>query len=305
MIEAASLRYFLEIAEQGSLRQAAARLFVAQSALSRHVAALEHELGASLFERHARGMTLTQAGRLLMLYANETRTRLDLLCGQIAEFDGLGRGHVDIACVEGLLSGLMPQFVRNFLGQHSRIGLSVVALGSMAVAEAVAEHRVDLGIVFGQSPRSDLVELARMKQPLCVIVGAAHALSRKRSCKLADALQYPVVLPDRSFGIRQLIDRVCATGRLEPQMVVETNTLAFAWRLVLDTDYVTFLPMDSVRTEIAARRLVAVPLDEALLRNTKVTLVASASRTRSIASNSVLDALKLEMMATSGRKPRV
>ncbi len=301
MIEAASLRYFREIAEQGSLRQAAARLFVAQSALSRHVVALEDELGASLFERHARGMTLTAAGHLLMLYANETRTRLDVLREQIAEFDGLGRGHVDIACVEGLLSGLMPQFVRNYLGRHSRIGLSVVALGSMAVAEAVAEHRVDLGIVFGQSPRSDLVELARMKQPLCVIVGAAHPLARKRNCRLVDALQYRLVLPDRSFGIRQLIDRVCAAGRLEPQTVVETNTLAFAWRLVLDTDYVTFLPMDSVRTEIAARRLVAVPLDDTLLRNTQVTLVASASRTRSIASNSVVDALKLEM-ATSGRK---
>jgi DNA-binding transcriptional LysR family regulator len=49
MIESASLRYFREIAEQGSLRQAAARLFVAQSALSRHVVALEDELGTSLF----------------------------------------------------------------------------------------------------------------------------------------------------------------------------------------------------------------------------------------------------------------
>jgi DNA-binding transcriptional LysR family regulator len=148
-------------------------------------------------------MTLTAAGRLLMHYANETRTRLDVLHNQIAEFDGLDRGHVDIACVEGLLSGLMPQFVRNYLGRHSRIGLSVVALGSMAVAEAVAENRVDLAIVFGQSPRSDLLELARMKQPLCVIVSAAHALARKRSCRLADAPQYRVVLPDRSFGIRQ------------------------------------------------------------------------------------------------------
>ena len=303
MIEAASLRYFREIAEQGSLRHAAARLFVAQSALSRHMVALEDELGVQLFERHARGMTLTEAGRLLMQYADETRTRLDVLRGQIAEFDDLGRGHVRIACVEGLLSGLMPRFVRSYLARHGRIGLTVIAMGSMAVAEAVAEHRVDLGIVFGQSPRGDLLELARMKQPLCAIVGPSHALARKRSCRLAEALQHQVVLPDRSFGIRQLIDRVCAAGRLEPHTVLETNTLAFAWRLVLDTDYVTFLPMDSVRSEVAARRLVAVPLDDTVLRNTKVTLSASASRVRSIASNSVVDALKVEMLAT-GRTRR-
>jgi DNA-binding transcriptional LysR family regulator len=85
---------------------------------------------------------------------------------------------------------------------------------------------------------------------------------------------------------------------------VEKNTLASAWRLVLDTDYVTFLPMDSVRTESATRRLVAVPLKDALLRNTKVTLVASASRIQSAASSSVVEALKSDMTATR-RAPRV
>jgi DNA-binding transcriptional LysR family regulator len=113
-----------------------------------------------------------------------------------------------------------------------------------------------------------------------------------------------VVLPDRSFGIRQLVDRVGAAGRLELRTALETNTLAFAWRLVLRTDYVTFLPMDSVRAEVADGRLVAVPLEDPLLRATRVTLVASASRTLSVAAERVVESLRLRMGGGARRGAR-
>ncbi|MGE0314224.1 MAG: LysR family transcriptional regulator [Lautropia sp.] len=285
------------MARQGSLRHAAARLFVAQSALSRHVVALEDELGTALFERHARGMTLTAAGRLFLAYADETHARLDEVRARIEEFEKLRRGHVDIACVEGLLSGLLPEFVEHYTERHDAITLSISALGSTAVAEAVAEHRVDLGIVFGQSPRSDLIELARMIQPLCAIVAPGHPLARQSSCRLAELQSYRVVLPNRSFGIRQLIDRVSAQGRFEMRMAIETNTLAFAWRLALQNTCLTFLPMDTVRAEVAQRRLIAVPLTDPLLRSTRVTLVESASRRRSAATESVVSVLRERMAA--------
>jgi DNA-binding transcriptional LysR family regulator len=304
VIETTSLRYFREVATQGSLRHAAERLFVAQSALSRQIASLEQELGVALFERRARGMTLTPAGKLFLQYADESRTRLETLRALIHEFELLQRGRVDIACVEGLLSGLMPEFVEAFLAEHGGLLLTVSAMGSQAVAEAVAEHRVDLGILFGQSPRRDLLELATMSQPLCAIVSPHHPLARRRKCRLADIVAYRVVLPDRSFGIRQLVDRVGAAGRLELRTALETNTLAFAWRLVLRTDYVTFLPMDSVRAEVADGRLVAVPLEDPLLRATRVTLVASASRTLSVAAERVVESLRLRMGGGARRGAR-
>ena len=297
MIEATSLRYFREVAQHGSLRQAAARLFVAQSALSRHIVALEDELGAALFERHARGMTLTPAGQMFLAFADDIHARLDDVRARIQEFEQLHRGHVEIACVEGMLSGLMPAFVETYSASHENITLTVSAMGSTAVAESVAEHRADLGIVFGQSPRSDLLELARMGQPLCAIVGPGHPMARQPSCRLGDLQQYRVVLPNRSFGIRQLIDRVSAQGRFELRNMVETNALAFAWRLALQNTSVTFLPEDTVHAEVAEGRLVAIPLEDPLLRNTRVTLVASASRKRSAATESVVAVLKSQMTA--------
>ncbi|MEB2317038.1 MAG: LysR family transcriptional regulator [Pseudomonadota bacterium] len=309
MIETASLRYFREVAAQGSLRHAAERLYIAQSALSRQIRTLEAELGVALFERRARGMVLTAAGRLLLEYIDDSRARLDELRSRIQDFETLHRGEVDIACVEGLLNGFMPGFVECLQAEHEGLVLRVAAMGSQSVAEAVAEHRFDLGILFGQSPRGDLVEIARMSQPLCAIVAAGHPLAHRRSCRLSDVAPFGVVMPDRSFGIRQLIDRVRAVDRVDLRIVLETNTLAFAWRMVLRTRYVTFQPLDSVRREVVDGQLVAVPLDEKLLRGTRVTLVASPSRTLSPAADWTRERLKAAMAAsarqtTGGRRAK-
>lgn len=278
-MEPIALRYFREVAAQGSVRHAAERLFVAQSAVSRQVALLEEELGVSLFDRHARGMTLTEAGRLLLAYSTDMRGRFEELRGMMHEYGSLRRGHVDIACVEGVLARFMPEALRIFADECPGITFSVAAMGSHAVAEAIAEYRCDLGVVFGSSPRTDLLELAQMRQPLCAIVPAGHPLAKQSRCALADVAAYQVVLPDRSFGIRQLVDRVSANRKFALKITVETNTLAFAQRLVMQSQSrVTFLPGDMVLPEIDAGLLVAVPLTDSTLRKTRVTLVAGTTR---------------------------
>lgn len=301
MIEPVTLRYFHEVAAHGSVRHAAERLFVAQSAVSRQIGLLEEELGVPLFERHARGMVLTDAGRLLLEYSNDNRIRLEELRVLIEEYETLQRGDVSVASVEGLLANFMPEAIRVFSDKWPGISLNIAAMGSHAVSEAVAEHRYDLGIVFGNPPRPDLLELARMSQPLCAIIRPGHPLAKQRSCTLAEVAAYPVILPDRSFGIRQLVDRISAKGKFTLHKIVETNTLYFARRLVMQSDsHVTFLPVDTVSMEIDAGTLVAVPLKELAMRSTRVVLVASASRKLPQAAR-VLANYLTEMMTVGSR----
>jgi DNA-binding transcriptional LysR family regulator len=278
-MEPLALRYFREVAAQGSVRRAGEHLFVASSAVSRQMVLLEEELGVPLFERHARGMTLTDAGRLLLQYADDSRSRFDDLRTMIQEYETLSRGHVALACVEGLLISFIPDAVRDFATEFPAISLSVNSLGSHVVAESVAEHRCDLGIVFGKSPRNDLAEIAKMPQPLFAVVSPAHPLARKKRCVLGDVCDFPVVLPDLSFGIRQVVDRLCAERRLTLHRSVESNTLAFAQRLVVGSaNHVAFLPIDSVAKDLQLGTLVALPLEEPSLEARHVTLVASTTR---------------------------
>jgi DNA-binding transcriptional LysR family regulator len=297
MIESAAVRYFREVTECGSIKQAAVSLRIAPSAISRQVQAIEEELSVKLFERGARGMVLTDAGRLLYRYAVENRNQLDGIRARVLEFDTLRRGQVRLATVEGMLANFLSNFVVDLASDYPGILISITMLGSRAVAEMVSRNEVDIGLVFGRSPRRDLIELARMRQSLCLIVSPRHPLASREYCSIKDLAGLRVIVPDPSFGIRQELDRVCATSKVELEICNETNSLAFAQTLAARTDLATFLPRDSAMPSLEAGLLVAVPLRDARLEATQVTLVQLAARNMSPSGRLVSDLLAGRMKA--------
>jgi DNA-binding transcriptional LysR family regulator len=295
MIESAAVRYFREVTERGSIKQAATSLRIAPSAISRQVQAIEDELSVKLFERGARGMVLTDAGHLLYRYAIETRNQLDGIRAKVQEFDTLRRGQVKVATVEGMLANFLSNFVIDLAGDYPGISISITVMGSRDVAEMVGHNDVDLGLVFGRAPRRDLIELARMRQSLCLIVSPRHPLANKESYTIKDLAGLRVVVPDPSFGIRQEIDRACANAKMRLDICNETNSLAFAQTLATRTDLATFLPRDTAMPLLQAGLLVAIPLRDKRLEATQVTLVQLATRNLSPSCRLVADLLVTRM----------
>lgn len=289
MIESTAIRYFREVTESGSIKQAASSLRIAPSAISRQIQAMEEELSVKLFDRGARGMALTNAGRLLYRYAVENRNQLDDIRIKVREFDAVRRGQVRFATVEGMLANFLSNFVIDIAADYPGISISIKVLGSRDVAEVVGRGEVDLGLVFGRAPRGDLIELARMRQSLCLIVSPQHPLAGRRSCAIKDLEGLQVVVPDPSFGIRQEIDRACAQGKVRLDICNETNSLAFAQTLASRTNLATFLPRDTAMPGIRAGLLVAVPLRDKRLEMTQVTLVRLATRNMSPSGRLIAD----------------
>jgi DNA-binding transcriptional LysR family regulator len=278
MLESTAIRYFREVTLRGSVKQAAESLNIAPSAISRQVQSLEDELAVKLFERGARGMTLTSAGQLLYRYAVESQRELERVRDQVEEFGSLQRGHVKIATVEGLLASFLSDFVADLAKEYPGISIAVTAVGSRDVAEMVSRHEVDLGLVFGRAPRRDLVELARMRQSLCLIVCPQHPMADRDALAMKDLAGLRVIVPDPSFGIRQEIDRACAQASVQLEVYGETNSLAFARSIVGKTELGTFLPRDAAMPELLAGTLVAIPLRDKRLEATQVTLVQLAAK---------------------------
>jgi DNA-binding transcriptional LysR family regulator len=295
MIESTAVRYFRVVTECGSIKQAAASLRIAPSAISRQVQGLEEELSVKLFERGARGMNLTDAGHVLYRYAIENRNQLDGLRSKVEEFDSLRRGQVKIATVEGMLASFLPNFFVDLSREYPGIAMSVTAVGSRDVAEMVSQNDVDLGLVFGRAPRRDLIELGRMRQPVCLIVAPDHPMAGKSSYTVKDLAGLRVVVPDPSFGIRQELDKACAQANVRLEICSETNSLAFAQIVVACTELATFLPMVSAAPAIAAGTLVAIPLRDKRLEATQVTLVQLAARSASPSTRLVAEMLVARM----------
>ncbi|HEY9058148.1 MAG TPA: LysR family transcriptional regulator [Aurantimonas sp.] len=120
------LRIFHAAAEAGSFTHAADALNLSQSAISRQVAALEHEIGAPLFHRHARGLVLSEQGELLFQTANDVLKRLEQVRMQLTETREKPTGKLRVTTTVGLGSGWLTERSKEFLELYPELELQLV-----------------------------------------------------------------------------------------------------------------------------------------------------------------------------------
>ncbi len=139
-------RYFLEVARAHSIRQAADRLQVAPSAISRQITKLEHELNTRLVERRAGGVELTEAGIILIGHLEEIFDRVDRIAGEIADLNGLKGGSVTIATVEGITRPFLSDRIASFRKTHRAVCVDEnkpFCAVSAQIAASIGLHCVD------------------------------------------------------------------------------------------------------------------------------------------------------------------
>jgi DNA-binding transcriptional LysR family regulator len=221
------LRYVDEVARAGSIRQAAERLHVAPSAVNRRILDLEDELGTPIFERLPRGMRLTAAGELFVQHIRARAAELEDVRSQIEDLQGLRRGRVSLVASQALAPIFLPSVVASFRRAHPlavhqvRIGDHLQALASLRAFDA------DLAFVFNLSPESDIEVMAEFEQRLVAVMHRDHPLAARASVRVRDCADYPLVLPNREIGGRQLLERFLARGSVKLRPVVESNCFEF------------------------------------------------------------------------------
>lgn len=256
--------YFAEVVRQGSIRKAAERLHVSASSISRQIVKMEHEFGVPLLARRAHGVKLTPAGEILAQFIHNRSREFVRLQALIDELKNLERGHVSLYTVEGMLGGFLPKALAEFAHQHPLITYELVVGGTEDVMRAVAEDRCDIGIAFEPQPRTAVDVVGHMSQPVLAVVPPDHPFAAKKALKLRDLLDVPVGVPDKSFGIRHIIERAMETEAVDLQIRLETNSIDMVRQFALFGMGVGFLPAFAFQREAAAGTLIGVRLmDEA------------------------------------------
>ena len=172
------MRHFLEVARSGSVNQAAARLFVAASAVSRQIAKLEDGLGTALFERSARGMTLTAAGQRLAAHLRNAVLDAEQVIEQVRDLGGQQAGRIRMACTEGFASHFMPAVVGEFRDANpgSQIELHVGAPDEVSLLLARGETDIVLKYVVAPEPGLKIEHAA--PAPVHAVLRPDHPLAR-------------------------------------------------------------------------------------------------------------------------------
>lgn len=274
-----TLRYFCEVARTGSIRRAAEHLNVATSAISRQMANLEATLGAALFERHARGVRLTEAGRLFYDHAHNSLLGLEKVRGEIDALANVRRGHIRIATVEGLISDLVPDAVADYRQRSPGITFSVLTAGTTGIVKAVAEDSADVGFAFHPQPHRDVEVYQEAAQPLHAVLAADAPFSVPATPHLRDLVDLPLIIPpDRSYGIRQLLDMVATDDGLDLAPSVTSDSIAGLRELAARGLGITFLPLPSVHRDVRAGRVRAIPMADDSLRAARIAILVRRDR---------------------------
>lgn len=181
-----ALRTFLAIHQAGGFSLGAERLNRSQPAISRRIALLEAELGAPVFERGHAGISLSQAGKVLLPHAERVLASLEDAQSAVRALNTADAGPVALACVGTLAGPVLTAALRSFTAAHPRVELTLRTATSAQVSELVRRGEATLGLRYHDDASSDLVCHPMAPETLVVVCAPEHPLAGRAVARLAD-----------------------------------------------------------------------------------------------------------------------
>jgi DNA-binding transcriptional LysR family regulator len=275
MLHGRMLRYLDVVARVGTIRKAAAQLNVASSAINRQILSLEEELGEPIFERMPRRMRLTATGEVLIQHVRETLKAHEQTLLRIEAMKGLKRGAVSLATTLGISAGPMAEIVSGYLTANRRVRIRITSAVTEVIANTVLSGEATLGLAYSLSPRPGLKTLYAIDLPLGAILAVDHPVANQSELRLHQLLPFPLIMAEPGMSLRAAVDLAFSRfDRTSP--VLETNSIELMRNVVAQSDSIAFLnPLDSAR-DVAAGRLVYVPVIDENIHPQTLRLVSRA-----------------------------
>ncbi|MFN9747379.1 MAG: LysR family transcriptional regulator, partial [Betaproteobacteria bacterium] len=192
-LDLTTLNLVLAIADTRSITRGAEREHLALAAASKRLSDLESRFGVQLFERRARGVEPTEAGRALVRHVRSLHANLHALESEVVEFSRGIKGHLRIVANASAISECLPPALAAFSQAHPQIRISLEEESSAEVQAAVAEGRADVGVFVPPLLDSRLDTLPWRQGELAVMVPARHVLARRKSVRFEALLDHDIV----------------------------------------------------------------------------------------------------------------
>ncbi len=262
-MELRQLTYFLTAVQTRSFRKAAEICLVAQPALSRQIAALEEELGVSLFTRAKQRITVTAAGNEFAIYARNVLEQLQQGQQAMVNMQEGIEGTITLGCVEPLATAFLPVMFQSFHQRYPRVRFDVRVLRTDDIMTLIEHEEVDLGLIFDPTIRPEVLVFKELfRQSLHVLMPAQHPLAQKShlSLTLEEVLAEPLLLLRQTARLRRIIDRILLQRGMAVQPIVEIDSLEGLKELVKQGSGITFILPALLGLDPGANNVAVVPL---------------------------------------------
>lgn len=257
------MEYFISVVDCGGVTKAASALYIAQPSLSQAIRTLEREVGAELFDRTGRSMTLTPAGEVFEVGARAVLRDATRARAGVAAVRDLRSGRLSIAAGTAMALDPLPAAAARFRELHPNIQLMITEPDSPSeIVADVRLGRAEIGLTYLDVDTGPLVTVPFGDQELGLSMVRDLATDLPSPFPLDRLHEIPLVLGNRDgTGCNAVDDAIRASGAT---VVVRTAFRQAAWELVQRGVGAAILPIDFARTRI--RQVVTVPTDPPLVR---------------------------------------
>lgn len=254
------LRTFAVLAETGSLGKAADRLRVAQPALSRQIRLLEEDIGLPLFDRHSRGMQITDAGKALLARVCGPIRQLDQAFKEVRELRTAVCGTVAIGLIPSVSAILAGRLAPRIAAELPGVSCRIVEGFAGHLMEWLQGDELDAILTYGPGASIHCQSFELLVEDM-LLVGAGDSDLAALSPLPFDAVgRYPLVLPSRPHGLRAVADEAAAKAGISLNIRLEADTYSVLKQFAIGGAGFTILPASSVEAEIRAGLVSAASL---------------------------------------------
>lgn len=209
-----TLNLVLAIEQTRSITRGAAQEHLALAAASKRLSDLESRLGVQLFERRARGVEPTEAGRALVRHIRSLHASLYALETEVMEFSRGIKGHLRIAANASAITEVLPPHLVSFSQAHAQIRISMEDLTSAEVQAAVAEGRADVGVFTPPLVDNRLQTWTVGHGRLAALVPLKHPLANREEVNFDDLLAYDFIGLHAGASAQELMrEQAAARGK--------------------------------------------------------------------------------------------
>lgn len=254
------IHYLIAVVEHGNFTRAATALHVSQPTLSQQIKQLEERVGAQLVDRSGRAVRPTDAGAAYLDYARLALRELAAAERAVHDVRDLSRGSLRLAMTPTFTAYLVGPVINLFHARYPALKLQIREMPQDALEAALAADEVDLGIAFSTTRSADISCQTLFVEKLGVVVGSGHKWARRgEPVTCAELAREPLALLSAGFATRDYVDAYLQAHGIDPEVMVEVNTINAMVEIIRRGSMATILPDAIARDHASLRSITLAP----------------------------------------------
>jgi len=257
-MEVRQLEIFRALAGELNFTRTAERVNTVQSNVTAQIKALEEELGAKLFDRLAKSVVLTDAGRRFLPYAERALCTMDEGV-RVVKSGSEPEGTLTIGAPESVMTYRLPEVLRRFQKKYPKVELQFRPYWDESVVRELESGRLDVAIVMAHTAEWPQMKSQKMGvEPILVLGEVGHPLARQKAVRPEDLAGQTMLLTEAGCGYRRNFERAMAEANAKPGSVTEFSSVEAIKQCLVAGMGLGVLPEIVVARELAAGQLSAL-----------------------------------------------